>query len=106
NGAALARRFAAAGHAVALMSRQTELSAKLAKDLGDARAYACDAGDAASVAAAFTEARADLGEIDVLVFNAGSGSWGTVEEITPEAFEAAWRGNSIGAFLRSPHSEH
>src|SRR3954469_1042330 len=96
NGAALARRFAAAGYAVAMMSRQTDLSARLAGELGDARAYACDVGEAASVAAAFDRARAELGEIDVLAFNAGSGSWGTIEEITPEAFETAWRVNALG----------
>ena len=33
NGAALARRFAAAGYAVALMSRQTDLSGRLAAEL-------------------------------------------------------------------------
>ena len=99
NGAALARRFAAAGYAVAMMSRQIDLSARLAADLGDARAYACDVADATSVAAAFDRARADLGDIDVLVFNAGSGTWGTVEEITPAAFEAAWRVNALGLLV-------
>jgi len=99
NGAALARRFAAAGYAVAMMSRQTDLGARLAGELGDARAYACDVADAASVAAAFERAHSDLGDIDVLVFNAGSGTWGTVEEITPAAFEAAWRVNALGLLL-------
>jgi len=99
NGAALARRFAAAGYAVAMMSRQTDLGGQLAGELGDARAYACDVADAASVAAAFERAHSDLGDIDVLVFNAGSGTWGTVEEITPAAFEAAWRVNALGLLL-------
>jgi len=101
NGAALSRRFAAGGYSVAMLSRETELSAKLAAELGDARAYACDAGDGVSVKAAFDGVRADLGEVDVLVFNAGSGSWGTIEDITPEAFETAWRVNALGLFLTS-----
>ena len=99
NGAALARRFAAAGYAIAMMSRQTDLSAQLAAELGDARAYACDVADAASVAGAFERTRGDLGDVDVLVFNAGSGTWGTIEEISPEAFEAAWRVNALGLLL-------
>jgi len=37
--------------------------------------------------------------VDVLVYNAGSGSWGSIEEITPEAFEAAWRVNALGSLL-------
>jgi NAD(P)-dependent dehydrogenase (short-subunit alcohol dehydrogenase family) len=101
NGAALSRRFAAGGYSVAMLSRETELSAKLAAELGDARAYACDAGDGVSVKAAFDGVRADLGEVDVVVFNAGSGSWGTIEDITPEAFETAWRVNALGLFLTS-----
>lgn len=101
NGAALARRFAAGGYAVALLARGLELSAALAAELADARAYGCDVADAASVKAAFTAIRADLGEVDVVVFNAGSGAWGSVEEITPEIFEAAWRVNALGALLVS-----
>jgi NAD(P)-dependent dehydrogenase (short-subunit alcohol dehydrogenase family) len=37
--------------------------------------------------------------VDVLVYNAGSGSWGSIEEITPEAFEAVWRVNALGSLL-------
>jgi NAD(P)-dependent dehydrogenase (short-subunit alcohol dehydrogenase family) len=99
NGQALARRFAAAGHALALLSRRTDLSAGLAAELGEARAYECDVADAASVGRAFGRIRAELGEVDVLVFNAGSGTWGSVEEINPEAFETAWRVNALGLLL-------
>jgi NAD(P)-dependent dehydrogenase (short-subunit alcohol dehydrogenase family) len=99
NGAALARRFDKAGYAVALLSRRTELSAKLAAELSDARAYACDIGDAGSVRAAFTAIRKDLGEVDVLAYNAGSGTWGTIEDISAEAFEASWRVNALGLLL-------
>ncbi len=53
NGAALARRFAAEGYAVALLARRPELTAKLAAKLSGSRPYACDAADPASVAAAF-----------------------------------------------------
>jgi NAD(P)-dependent dehydrogenase (short-subunit alcohol dehydrogenase family) len=82
----------------ALPARVTQ---KLAGELPGARAYACDAGDAGSVAAAFSAIRADLGEVDVLVFNAGSGVWGTVEEVTPADFEKSWRVNTLGALLTS-----
>lgn len=101
NGAALARRFATEGYAVALLARRTELSDQLAAELGDARAYACDVADADSVAKAFAAIRADLGAVDVVAYNAGSGTWGTVEEITPDAFETAWRVNALGLLLVS-----
>jgi len=99
NGRALARRFATAGYALALLSRRTDLSAALAGELGDARAYECDVADAASVSGAFKRIAAELGNVDVLVFNAGSGTWGSVEEISPQAFETAWRINALGLLL-------
>ncbi len=101
NGAALARRFAAEGYALALMARGTELTSALAKELPGARAFACDVADAASVEKAFADVRTQLGEIDALIYNAGSGTWGTIEDATPADFESAWRVNALGAFLAS-----
>jgi NAD(P)-dependent dehydrogenase (short-subunit alcohol dehydrogenase family) len=99
NGRALARRFASGGHALALLSRRSGLSQGLASELGDARAYECDIADAASVSRAFERIRAELGEVDVLVYNAGSATWGGVEEISPAAFETDWRVNALGLLL-------
>ena len=101
NGAAFARRFDAAGYAVALLSRSTDFSAKLAKELKQARAFACDATDSASVTAAFESVAAELGPVDVLIYNAGGGSWQDIEEITPEDFERGWRVNAYGALVAS-----
>ena len=75
NGAALARRFAAGGYAIALIARGATLSGALAAELADARAYECDVADETSVKDTFARVRAELGEVDVLVYNAGSGSW-------------------------------
>jgi NAD(P)-dependent dehydrogenase (short-subunit alcohol dehydrogenase family) len=109
NGAAFARRFVAAGYAVALLARRTDFTSELASTLADgdarekarAKAYACDVTDAASVERAFAAIRGDLGEVDVVVYNAGSGVWGTVEDISPGDFEASWRTNTLGALLVS-----
>jgi NAD(P)-dependent dehydrogenase (short-subunit alcohol dehydrogenase family) len=99
NGEAFARRFSADGYAVALMARSEELTEKLAAELTGAKAYACDAADTASVATAFEQARSELGDVDVLIFNAGSGVWGTIEQVSPQDFERAWRVNTFGLFL-------
>jgi NAD(P)-dependent dehydrogenase (short-subunit alcohol dehydrogenase family) len=101
NGAAFARRFAAEGYAVALLARTTELSLKLASTLPRARAYACDVSDARSVESAFASIRTEMGDVDVLIYNAGSGVWGTVEEVSAADFETSWRVNTLGAFLVS-----
>ena len=101
NGAAFARRFAAEGYGIALLSGSTTFSDELARELGDARAYACDASDPESVVAAFAAVQEDLGPINVLIYNAGSGSWKTVDELTPEEFERGWRVNALGALVSS-----
>ena len=101
NGASFARAFADDGYAVALLARRPDFSRELASSLPIARAYGCDAADEASVEAAFGGIRSDLGDVDVLVYNAGSGVWGTVEDVTPADFEKSWRINTLGAFLTS-----
>lgn len=99
NGAALARRFHQAGYAVALLARSTELSRELAAELGDSRAYACDVADEAAVSETFAAIARELGPVEVLLYNAGSGVWGTIEDVSAAQFEQAWRVNTLGAFL-------
>jgi NAD(P)-dependent dehydrogenase (short-subunit alcohol dehydrogenase family) len=101
NGEAIARRFAADGYAIALMARRTELTAKLAAELPSAKSYACDVTNAASVEATFAATRSDLGDVDTLIYNAGSGVWGHVEEVKAEDLERSWRVNTLGLFLTS-----
>ena len=98
-GAALARRFAKAGFAVAMLARNRDALDALEKEIGGARGYRCDVGSAESVADVFAAIRSDLGEVEVLLYNAGSGVFGDVESITPEQFEASWRVNAYGALL-------
>ena len=101
NGAAFAHRFDDAGYRIALLSRSTDFSSELARKLKDARAYVCDAADPASVSSAFAQIQEQMGDVDVLIYNAGSGSWQTVEEISPDAFEKSWRVNALGALVAS-----
>ena len=101
NGAAFARRFAAEGYAVALLARSAETSQELASSVGGARAYACDVTDSSAIDRTFDAIRRDLGEPEVIVYNAGSGVWGRIDEVTAADFEGAWRVNALGAFLVS-----
>jgi NAD(P)-dependent dehydrogenase (short-subunit alcohol dehydrogenase family) len=99
NGAALGRRFAQEGYAVALLARSMDVSTALAKSLADARAYPCDVTDAGSVTQTFNAIGKDLGPVHTLVYNAGSGVWGNVEQIDAAALESAFRVNTLGLFL-------
>lgn len=101
-GAALARRFAQ-GYAVAIIARKAEYLKSLAAELRVTGAQIlevpADIGDRAQVEAAFTLIREQLGLPEVLLYNAGSGMFGTITDITPEQYEDSWRVNAYGAFL-------
>jgi NAD(P)-dependent dehydrogenase (short-subunit alcohol dehydrogenase family) len=98
NGASFARRFAREGYAVALLARTTDYASELAAELGSAKAYACDVTDAGAVEAAFAAVRSELGEVDAVIYNAGSGVWGNIEQLSAHDFEQSWRVNTLGAF--------
>lgn len=101
NGTAFASRFAKENYHLALLARSSDLTKQLAKDLGNAFAYECDIGNPDSVQKTFNLIQQDLGEIDVVIYNAGSGSWGNIEEIKPQDFESSWRTNALGLMLAS-----
>lgn len=98
NGTAFVRRFSAEGYAIAMIARSAELTGRLAAELPDASAYKCDVGDPAAIERTFAGIENDLGAVDVLIYNAGKGVWGSAEEVSLEDFEAAWRINTFGAF--------
>jgi len=56
-------------------------------------------GNFSEVAGAFAAIREKLADPEVLLYNAGSGVWGTIVDITAKEYEAAWRVNAFGAFL-------
>jgi NAD(P)-dependent dehydrogenase (short-subunit alcohol dehydrogenase family) len=101
-GAALARRFAK-GYRVALVARSVDYLRTLADEIRAAGAEAfeapADVGNQSEVARAFATIREKLADPQVLLYNAGSGVWGTIVEITPQQYESAWRVNALGAFL-------
>lgn len=99
NGAAFVRRFAEEGYKVATIARTPGVMHDLATELPVAKPYLCDIGDAGAVERTFTQIASDLGPVDVLIYNAGKGVWGNAEEVCLEDFEAAWRTNTLGAFV-------
>lgn len=99
NGASLARRFSKEGYAVALLARGRSFTSELAASLSDARAYECDVGNEQSVERAFAAIRTEMGEVEVLIYNAGSGSFGNIESVSAADFESSWRVNALGEFL-------
>ena len=101
-GAALAHRFAGE-YAIAINARRAEYLSSLASDLrakgGKVLEVPADLGDQAQVETIFKTIGEKLGPPEILLYNAGSGLLGTIEDITPEQFETTWRVNAYGAFL-------
>lgn len=98
NGAAFARHFAKEGHAVALLARQSDTIGALATELPRARAYSCDVTAPGDIEDSFGAIASELGPIETLVYNAGSGMWGNIEEISAEQLENSWQINTRGLF--------
>lgn len=99
NGAALARRFAKAGHPVALIARDAQRLDALAAEIPNSKAYVCDVGEDDSIRSAFEAIRREMGPVGVLVYNAGKGVWGDALSVGEEDFRNAWRVNAYGSFL-------
>lgn len=101
-GAATARLFVAEGARVALVDRDAAQGAALAKALGDqAHFIAADIAVAAQVEAAVAQAVAHFGQLDILVNNAGISGFGSITEITPDAWERMIATNLSSIFYAS-----
>ena len=101
-GAALAHRFAKA-YPVAINARRAEYLKSLGDEMraagGNVLEAPADLGDRAQIEALFATIRERLGPPDIVLYNAGSGAFGTLEDMTPEQYEDSWRVNAYGAFI-------
>jgi gluconate 5-dehydrogenase len=101
--ATLAHTLASLGANVSLASRGIDRCAALADELEAAHgvrtaAIETDAGTPEGVAAAVEQARAAVGPLDLLVFNAGAYAAGEVWEIAPERWRSVFALNVDGPF--------
>lgn len=101
-GAALARRFAHGGMQVLLTGRNEPrlrtLIAEIADAGGSATALPGDIslpGEVARLAAAAQQ----HGSLRAAIFNAGNMARGNALDVSPEQFEATWRGSTYAGFL-------
>jgi NAD(P)-dependent dehydrogenase (short-subunit alcohol dehydrogenase family) len=89
-GAATALRLASAGFPVALGARRTdrleEVAAQVRADGGEAVVHPLDLTDDGSVTAFAEAVIEELGDIEVVVSNAGQVGPGTITEVEPERF--------------------
>lgn len=101
-GAALARRCAAGGLSIAITGRNAARLESVRTDIN--RTGACvhalpgDASSASDIERLAAQVRR-LGVLRVAIFNAGNMVRGTPLQVTPQQFEATWRGSAYAGFL-------
>jgi len=102
-GAAVARRFAAGGYTVCLAGRSAEKSQSLVQDIvssgGSARAIGTDVRNEEAVQALFAQVEAELGPIEVCLFNAGANVKSPLVETSARLFFKAWELACYAGFL-------
>jgi len=103
-GTALVRRFATE-YTVAIVARNADYLAKVAGEIaangGIAHPVPANTADESAIVAAFETIRRELGDPEVLIYNAAMRPFGRLMETKPSTFENTWRVNAFGAFLCS-----
>ena len=96
--ASLARRLAGDGVQVALAARDTGKLDALAGETS-ASVYRCDATDEAAVEGLFASVTADLGEPDLVIYNASARTRGAIVELDADAVRNAILVSCYAGFL-------
>jgi len=100
-GAATALALSAAGYPVALGARRTDKCEEVATAIrdagGEASVHALDVTDDESVTAFAKAVASDLGDIEIVISNAGAVAPGTVHEVETERFSREIDLNLVGA---------
>jgi NAD(P)-dependent dehydrogenase (short-subunit alcohol dehydrogenase family) len=100
-GWALARRFQTEDMQVGAVARDKSKLSSMIESGGcvGVRPYAADVSNGEDVLRVFESIDRDLGEPDLVVFNAGAFQKGNVLDIDPADFERCWRIGCLGGFL-------
>ena len=102
-GAAVTRRFAAGGYRVCVARRDAEKSRSLVQEIvasgGVARAVGTDVRNEEAVQAVFAQVEAELGPVEVCLFNAGANVKAPLIETSGRLFFKAWELACYAGFL-------
>lgn len=100
-GWALARRFVAENMQVGVVARDKAKLDAVIESGGHVgvRAYGADVSNHEDVSRVFASVDRDLGEPDIVVFNAGAFQKSNVLDIDPADFERCWRIGCLGGLL-------
>lgn len=96
NGEAFVRRFSEEGFQVAMLARSESYLLDLEAAIPGANAFPCDLMQPEQITSVLAAIESKLGPVSVLLYNAGGGTFKTVEQASLEDFEANWRINVQG----------
>lgn len=96
NGLACCKRFRKAGFQTAILARDLNRLQEYSKGDEDIFPFSCDLSDPNAINNTFAEIFSTLGVPEVVIYNAGSGLFGTAMDVSVEDFEEAWRINALG----------
>ncbi|HEY5490700.1 MAG TPA: 3-oxoacyl-[acyl-carrier-protein] reductase [Gemmatimonadaceae bacterium] len=98
-GRAIAETLAACGARVAIVGRDLGVAEKVAEEIGEARGFACDVGDPASVTMLVQSVEDGFGSLDILVNNAGITKDNLMARMKDEDWDAVMATNLRSAFV-------
>ncbi len=102
-GGAVARRFARGGHPTVLVARSRDRLARIAAGIeaagGRGIAYVADLREESAVAKLFDDVEAEIGPIEVAVFNTGANYRASILDTPADMFEKVWRLGCYAGFL-------
>ncbi len=102
-GGAIAKRFAHAGYIACVTRRTAEKLAPLVDAIkaegGQAHGFASDARVEADVQALFAKIEADIGPIEVMVFNIGANVRFGITDTTERVYRKVWEMAALAGFL-------
>lgn len=97
-GQAIVRRLVAGGYKVAMIARNAERLAEIAKQLPDTYAFAVDVTDESELDLTLDRIESEQGQPQVLIHNAVGGAIGNFLEIDPKVLDSNFQTN-VMAFL-------
>ena len=104
-GGAIARAFAAEGYTICMTRRPRHLdqleamAVEIRQNGGDARAYGVDARQEAEMVALVDRIEAEVGPLEVVVFNIGANVRFGIVETTAQVFSKVWEMACFAGFL-------
>jgi NAD(P)-dependent dehydrogenase (short-subunit alcohol dehydrogenase family) len=102
-GGAVARRFARGGHPTVLVARTGDRLGRIAREIeaagGRGIAYVADLREESAVTKLFDDVEAEIGPVDVAVFNTGANFRASILDTPSDMFEKVWRLGCYAGFL-------